>query len=203
MNVYIRLKEDKGDEARVISEEYVLETETFFENQFSNFAEKVDTKKTKPTSYTEALARALYFKECVELHDNYKNLYDGEKPANEDWIQRMFWLVWFGSEIDLNREPNNGLGKPDFVASHGKKDKTIVEFKLASSSSLEKNILNQLEKYKEVNKADQGIWVIIFFTYEEHQKILGILRKDNLSNNENYVLVDARKDNKTPPSKIN
>lgn len=202
IDVYIRLKEERGNQAEVISKEYVLETEIFFENQFSDFAEKVDTRKTKPTSYEESLARAMYFKECVELHDNYKNLYEGDKPAHEDWIQRMFWLVWYGSESDLNREPNNGLGEPDFAASQGKKDKTIIEFKLASSSSLEKNILNQLEKYKEVNKTNNGIWVIVYFTHEENQKVLAILEKYNLHDNKNYILVDARKDNKTSASAI-
>jgi len=203
IDVYIKIKEDKGDQAKVLSEGYVSETEIFFENQFSNFAQNVDTTdKKKPTSYQEAYDRALYFKECVELHDNYKNLYDGDKPANEDWIQRMFWFVWYGSESDLNREPANGLGEPDFTASQGRKDKTIVEFKLASSSSLEKNILKQLEKYKEVNKTDKGIWVIVFFTFEEHQKVLDILKKHKLEDDKNYILVDARKDNKTTASKI-
>ncbi|MEK6839335.1 MAG: hypothetical protein AABX72_00165 [Nanoarchaeota archaeon] len=114
----------------------------------------------------------------------------------------MFWLVWYGSESDLNREPKNGLGEPDFTASQGRKDKTVIEFKLARSSSLEKNILNQVEKYKEVNKTNQGIWVIIFFTYKEYQKVLGILKKNNLEGNKNYILVDARRDNKISPSKI-
>jgi len=202
INVYIKLKENKGDEAKTLSEGYVLETETFFENQYSNFAKSVDTTKTLPTSFTEAVERAKYFKECIELHDNYKNLYDGNKPANEDWIQRMFWLVWYGSTSDINRGPMNGLGEPDFVASIGRKDKTIIEFKLASSSSLEKNLINQLEKYKEVNNTNQGIWVIIFFTREEHNKVLGILKKQNLQVGDNYILVDARKDNKIAPSKI-
>ena len=110
INTYIKLKEEKGEQAKTISEMYVDKTETFLENQFSNFAQNVDTNKKKPTSYEEAYERALYFKECVELHDNYKNLYDGGKPASEDWIQRMFWFVWYGSESDLNREPGNGLG---------------------------------------------------------------------------------------------
>lgn len=202
IDVYIKIKEDKGDQAKVLSEGYVSETEIFFENQFSNFAQSVDTSKKKPTSYQEAYDRALYFKECVELHDNYKNLYDGDKPANEDWIQRMFWFVWYGSESDMNREPANGLGEPDFIASQGRKDKTIVEFKLASSSSLEKNILKQLEKYKEVNKTDKGIWLIVFFTFEEHQKVLDILKKHKLEDDKNYILVDARKDNKITASKI-
>ena len=202
MDIYIKLKEDRGDQAKILSEGYVSETEIFFENQYSNFAQNVDTTKQKPSSYKEAQERALYFKECVELHDNYKNLYDGDKPANEDWIQRMFWLVWCGSESDLNREPSNGLGVPDFVASQGRKDKTIIEFKLASSSSLEKNILNQLEKYKEVNKTNNGIWVIVFFTYEEHEKVLSILKRNKLEDSKNYILVDARKDNKITASKI-
>jgi len=202
IDVYIKIKEDKGDQAKVLSEGYVSETEIFFENQYSNFAQNVDTTKNKPSSYEEARERALYFKECVELHDNYKNLYDGDKPANEDWIQRMFWLVWYGSESDLNREPANGLGEPDFVASQGKKDKTIIEFKLAGSSSLEKNKINQLEKYKEVNKTKNGIWVIVFFTSEENDKVLNILKRNNLEDNKNYILVDARQDNKITASKI-
>ena len=202
IDVYIKLKEQKGGEAETISKEYVSQTEAFLENQFSSFAETVDTTKREPTSYEEALGRAKYFKECVELHDNYKNLYVGDSPANEDWIQRMFWLVWCGSRSDLNREPKNGLGAVDFTASRGKKDKTLIEFKLASSSSLEKNILKQLEKYKEVNKTEKGIWVIIFFTYEDHQKVLKILEKNKLDNNSNYILVDARKDNKNTASKL-
>lgn len=203
IDVYIKIKEDKGAQAKALSEGYVSETEVFFENQFSNFAQNVDTtNKKKPTSCQEAYKRALFFKECVELHDNYKNLYDGDKPANEDWIQRMFWFVWYGSESDLNRESANGLGKPDFTVSKGRKDKTIVEFKLASSNSLEKNILNQLEKYKEVNNTDKGIWVIVFFTFEENKKVLDILKKHKLEEDKNYILVDARKDNKISASKI-
>lgn len=202
VDFYIKLKEQKGNQAKIDSSVFVIETEKLFENQFSNFVKNIDIKSSKPTSYKEALERANYFKECIELHDLYINLYNGETPLNEEWIQRMFWAVWFGSKSDLNRASKNGLGEPDFTASIGKEDKTLIEFKLASSSSLEKNILRQLEKYKEINKTEYGIWVIVFFTKEEHQRVLKILSKHNLENNKNYILVDARKDNKTPPSKI-
>lgn len=60
----------------------------------------------------------------------------------------MFWLTWFNPISDVNREPSNGLGKVDFTASQGRKDKTLVEFKLANSGTLEANLLKQLEKYK-------------------------------------------------------
>jgi len=202
IDVYIKLKEQKGDQAEKISLEYVASTEAFLENQFTRFAENIDTSLTPPTSHEEALDRAKYFKECVELHDNYLNLYVGDEPASEDWIQRMFWLVWYGSLSDLNREPKNGLGMPDFTASQGKKDKTLIEFKLAKSKSLEDNILNQLKKYKEVNKTENGIWVIVFFKLEEKEKVDKVLRNNNLENDQNFILVDARKDNKVPASKI-
>jgi hypothetical protein len=202
IDVYIKIKENQGDEAEALSREYVSETESLFENQFYNFAKLVNFNRKKPTSYVEARERALYFKECVELHDCYLNFYNGDEPLDEEWIQRMFWLVWYGSESDVNRDPSNGLGKPDFVASQGKKDKTIIEFKLAKSGSLDKNIANQLEKYKEVAKTEWGIWVIVFFTYDEHQKIMAVLEKYNLQDNDNFILVDARKDNKIAPSKI-
>lgn len=202
IDVYIKIKEKKGNQAEKVSKEYVFETENFHENQFTKFAESIDPCLNAPTSYEEALIRARYFKECIELHDNYKNLYVGDEPANEDWIQRMFWFVWYGAKSDLNRQPNNGLGEPDFVASRGRRDKVLIEFKLAKSSSLEDNILKQLEKYKEVNNTSKGIWVIIFFTGEEYQKVLQVLKNNNLNDNPNFVLVDARKDNKIPPSKI-
>ena len=203
IDIYIMLKERHGNEAQEKSKKLVTETENFLENQFHNFAEKVWSNGKKPTSYEEAYSRSIYYKECIELKDCYLNLYDNNgNPVDEDWIQRMFWLVWYGAESDVNRDSNNGLGKPDFAVSQGRKDKTLVEFKLAKSSSLEKNLQNQLKKYKETNKAKEGIWVIIFFTSAEQQKVLEILKRYNLENDKNYILVDARKDNKIPASKI-
>lgn len=202
IDVYIKLKEQKGDKAEKISQELVLATEAFHENQFTKFAESVDANLSVPTSYDEALARAKYFKECIELHGNYLNLYVGDEPVNEDWIQRMFWFVWHGSRSDVNREPKNGLGMPDFTASQGREDKTLVEFKLAKSKGLEDNILNQLKKYKEVNNTEKGIWVIVFFTLKEHKKVQKILKNHNRENDPNFILVDARKDNKVTASKI-
>lgn len=202
IDIYIRLKEERGDKAIQQSEVLVAETETFFQNQFANFAEKVGTQRAKPTSYEEALERAKYFKECIENRDCYLNLYNGDAPADEDWIQRMFWLVWYGAESDVNRDPSNGRGKPDYAVSQGRKDKTLIEFKLARSSSLEKNLLKQLKKYQEVDKVEKGIWVIVFFTAAEEQRVRAILEKHKLQDDPNYILVDARKDNKQSASKL-
>tara|TARA_B100000508_G_scaffold140564_1_gene142078 strand:+ start:6940 stop:8448 length:1509 start_codon:yes stop_codon:yes gene_type:complete len=201
IDVYIKIKEQSGDQAMKISDEYILETETFKENQYSTFVNSIDAGLQKPTTLDEARSRANYFKECIELKDLYKNLYDANgKPASEDWIQRLFWFVWYGTPSDVNREPKNGLGEPDYTVSIGAKDKSLVEFKLASSTSLEKNVKNQLETYKKTNKTRQGIWVIVVFTDKEYQKVQGLMETYELDPKD-HIIVDARKNNKKTASK--
>lgn len=211
VDYYIKKKEENGEQAIKNGLEKVAETKKFVEEQFRNFAELAKNHGglsiKKPSSFEESLKASLYFKECVELHDGYKNLYYKDSvlgliPCDEPSIQRLYWFVWNGNSSDLNREVSNGLGTVDYTASNGKIDKTLIEFKLASSSSLKDNLKNQLEKYKEVNKTKKGIWIIIFFTQDEEFKLKLILRELEMDKMQSIVLVDARLDNKTTASKI-
>ncbi|MCU0680211.1 MAG: hypothetical protein MUF50_02795 [Planctomycetes bacterium] len=102
--------------------------------------------------------------------------------------------------FDINREPNNGRGPVDFTVSMGSNDKTLIEFKLASSTKLEKNLKNQVEIYQKANKTDKSFKVIIYFTKEEQAKAEKILKKLGILNHENVVLIDARSDNKPSAS---
>jgi hypothetical protein len=201
IDIYISLKEKRGDEAVKISDEYIAETEAFKEEQYTSFVESVEPGLKEPATLTEARARAKYFKDCVELKDLYKNLYDASgKPATEGWIQRLFWFVWYGTPSDVNREPKNGLGEPDYAVSIGAKNKCLVEFKLASSTTLEANVIKQLETYKKSNYTKNGIWVIMVFTDKEYEKVQNLMLKYKLDP-ENHIIVDARKDNKKTASK--
>lgn len=200
IDIYISLKEQRGDQAAKISDEYVTQIETFKENQYTTFVDSIKPGLGRPTTLDEARARAKYFKDCIELKDLYKNLYVGDKPATESWIQRLFWFVWFGTPSDVNREPKNGLGEPDYTVSIGAYDKSLVEFKMASSGTLEKNILNQIETYKKTNKTKRGIWVIMVFTDKQYEKVSSLIKQYDL-NPEDHIVVDARKNNKKTASK--
>lgn len=46
------------------------------------------------------------------------------------------------------------------------------------------------------------MWVIIYFNKDEEMKVELLLKMKKLEGDPNYVLVDARKDNKTTASKI-
>jgi ribosomal protein S17E len=202
IDIYIGLQEKNGDVAIQRSKELVAETENILQKQFLQFAQQIDQDLKKPTSYEESYERAIYFKKCIEERGCYKNLYNNGIPVDEDWIQRMFWFVWGGSISYISREPDTGSGEPDFVASQGKKDNTPIEFKLAKSKTLEDNLLKQLKKYKEVEEAKEGIWVIVYFTAAEGIEIRAILERNNLEDDKNYILVDARDDNKVSASKL-
>ncbi len=101
----------------------------------------------------------------------------------------------------MNREVNNGRGPVDYTVSRGKRGKTLVEFKLASNTSLKKNLKAQAEIYQKAGDAEHSIKVIIFFTAEERANVEAILDELGLTANRNVVLIDARDDNKPSASK--
>jgi hypothetical protein len=96
---------------------------------------------------------------------------------------------------------NDGRGPADFKVSRGSKDKAIVEFKLAGNSQLKKNLKKQAEIYATASDAKCAIKVIVYFTKDELEKVQRIFKELGLKENEDLILIDARKDNKPSASK--
>lgn len=101
-------------------------------------------------------------------------------------------MVWYGTELDVNREVNNGRGPVDYKISFGKKNSTLVEFKLASNSKLKQNLAKQVDIYKAASETQRAIKVILFFTDSEHDKLHRTLNDLELSGNSDIILIDAR-----------
>ena len=146
LDYYIREKEDTGDKAHQISGLKVHETEEQFVKQVR---ELVDLHLAGTEFYREAdsfeasLRRVYFLKDVIENKDGYRLFYMKDKPIKrEEDLQIMYRLTWFASSFEIDREVNNGRGPVDFKASKGSKDKTLIEFKLASNSKLKKNLQN-------------------------------------------------------------
>ena len=78
-----------------------------------------------------------FFKHIIEECDGYLALYyNGKQIAKEKDLQRLFRFVWYGTSYKVDAEPNNGRGQADFIVSKGMNNQNIIEFKLASNSSL-------------------------------------------------------------------
>ena len=112
----------------------------------------------------------------------------------------MYRLVWYGTSLDVNREVNNGRGPVDYKVSFGKKNSTLVEFKLASNSKLKQNLEKQVDIYKQAANTDRAIKVILFFSQEEFEKVIRVINELGIHENTDIVLIDARNDNKPSAS---
>lgn len=205
LDYYIKEKEESAPEAHSISNRKVHETEVqFVENVRTlvndhllggGFYELGD-------SYDESLKRVAYLKHVIEDNDGYRLFYvDGKPIKRESDLQTMFRLTWYETSFDVNAEVNNGRGPVDFKVSKGRRNLSLVEFKLASNTGLKRNLENQVKIYERANAADKSIKVILHFNEAELDKVMAILRSLNLEGGEDIILIDACYENKASASK--
>lgn len=205
LDYYIRKKEFEKDKASSVSSEKVAKLQTELLSTMAEFSKHLlghsAFYSVSPTSYEAALQRAHYLKEVIEDNDGYRIFYkDGKPIASEDTIQRIFRLTWFASPFDVNSEVNNGRGPADYKISFGDRDSAIVEFKLGSSTTLKKNLLNQTEIYKKASRSISDIKVVLCYTVQEIQKVKRVLKAIKQEDAENIVVIDAT--NKLSASKV-
>jgi hypothetical protein len=205
LDYYIKYKEDHGSEASSLSAKNVKFVENLFIDSVSSFIHTIYNKSefysVKYNTYRDSLSRVNYLKQVIENNDGYRIFYiDGEPIKRESDIKIMFRLTWFATPADVSSEVNDGRGQSDFKISVGSKDKTIVEFKLASNQSLKRNLENQVGIYKRASQAKKDIKVILYFSEEELEKVNKILNELNLQNRENIILIDANRNNKISAS---
>lgn len=206
IDYYIKYKEDNGDKAKELSSFNVRETESIFIERVEKFIQILEQENRFThaiwDTFEETYQRILFLKQTIEFNDGYKIFYVNHVPIKrESDLQLMFRLTWFATPSDFNSEVNNGRGPVDFKISRGFKDKTLVEFKLASNSKLKQNIAKQVEIYAEANQTKKIIKVILFFTDVELEKTLNILKELGLEEGKSIVLIDAR-DNKISASNV-
>jgi len=207
IDFFIKYKEENGDLAESISNQKIEFSQQVYISNVQNFVRELRKTdfytKESETSFEEAKNKIEILKKFIENKDGYRLFYDkkGKVVSSESDVQLLFMLACSDSIFDVNREPNNGRGPVDFSVSFGKKDKTLVEFKLAKNNQLKRNLQKQVEVYGEANETKMAFKVIIYFTQDEHDRVSRILKEINLENQSNIILIDARNDNKPSASK--
>lgn len=206
IDYYVKYKEDHEEEATSDSKEQVSEVELLFQKQLVELVELLKNKTRfydiVPDAHKEALKRVQYLKHVIEDQDGYRIFYvNGKQVKRESDLQIMYRLVWFGSSLDVNREVNNGRGPVDYKVSFGKKNSTLVEFKLASNSKLKQNLENQVDIYKVAAETDRAIKVIMYFSDAEFEKVTKVLNNLGIMGCPDIILIDAR-NNKPSASNV-
>lgn len=202
---YIKWKEEHAPEAHAVSNQKVRETHRLFVQNVSELVQKhlAGTEfYERGDSYEEALQRVKYLKHVIENNDGYRVFYvDGKPVKRESDLHTMYRLTWYATAFDVNAEVNNGRGPVDYKVSKGKKNASLVEFKLASNSSLRRNLEKQVEVYAKASQTEKAIKVVMCFSEAELEKVTKVLRDLKIQDRENIVLIDAGRENKTSGAK--
>ena len=207
IDYYIKLKEDKGDEAVASSSLKVVESAFLYIKQFGGMAQLLQREtpfyRIPGTTEDETREKIRFFKDVIENKGGHRIFYgaNGKPVRREKDVQILFRLVWYGTPSDISREVDDGRGPADYKISRGSTDKTLVEFKLAGNTQIKRNLEKQLDIYKRASDAQTGFKVIIYFSEEELIRIQGILRELEMDKDPNVILVNARFDDKPSASK--
>src|SRR5262249_47319767 len=141
-------------------------------------------------------------KHYVEHQDGYRLINRKGQPfSTEEEVHIYFGMMWCKTDLDVNREVNNGRGPVDFKISYGSGDKSLIEFKLASNPSLKRNLVKQVAIYEAANRTHRSVKVIICYTAADQQRVAKILGELKLGGEPSIVVIDARSDNKPSASK--
>ena len=200
---YIRTKEEDEQGAMEENSQAVGQVKTVFINQLRNLVAQLEAEtdfyKKPITTHQEAMQRVQYLKHVIEDCDGYRWFYDGKQPIRREAdLHIMYKLVCFDTIASVDSEVNNGRGPVDFKVSNGRKDVTLVEFKL--TRTLKRNLEKQVDVYKNANQTDRAIKVVLYFTDAEEENTHKILNDLGLAGNPDIVLIDARA-NKVQASK--
>jgi hypothetical protein len=155
-----------------------------------------DPQKTE-NSFSETVSKIKKLKHVMENRDGYKVFWDGDtlRKFKESDVDIMIDLVFASSEYSIDKQVNNGRGPCDVKISKGHADSTLIETKLAKNTSLEKNLKNQLDIYKEANNTVKGAYVILYFNNTELKKVKRILDQFKMTQfvDDWIFLVDCRR----------
>jgi hypothetical protein len=198
IDYYIRYKEQNPSGANRESDVKVSETESRYIKAVQLlvdmlFENNKDFFKLKNDTFDETYERVCYLKQVIENNNGYKVFYlNGVPVKREADLQLMFRLTWFASTSDVNSEVDNGRGPVDYKISRGSKDKTLVEFKLASNSKLKQNLANQVKVYESANETKKSIKVVLYFSDTELSRLVKIFKELGVKEGKDLVLIDAR-----------
>ncbi len=207
LDYYVLDKERHADQASSVAQARVLEVERRFVDQVRQLVDgylgPLGFYEIPGDTYSEARRRALFLKDVIENKGGHRIFYVDNVPVQrESDLHILYRLTWYAPLSDVSREVNDGRGPADFKVSRGALDKTLVEFKLAKNTQLERNLANQTGIYESASDATHpSLKVIIYFSEQELLRVNAILERLGLADSPHVLLIDARADNKPSGSR--
>jgi hypothetical protein len=180
IDYYIRYKEDRGDDARDISREKVVLTETQFIDQVQAFVDRHLSRSAfyylDPDDPHDVLDRLLILKDIIE-NERGSNLFyiKGNAIKREAELQLLLSILWRAASTA--------------IASCGGRTATPVHFKLASNTRL----VRILEQRKDATATGQPFppIAIVSFAHSDFELAVGHVNVLELRDDPGIVFIDA------------
>lgn len=122
-------------------------------------------KSSNYSTYEIAISICNKFKDLVENNKVSELLYFEGKPRTEKIVQRAFFCVadsyCNAFNIGISPETDSGRGPVDFKFGTSYEDRTLVEIKLTSSSSLIHGMETQIREYAKAEKTSKLIYLAV------------------------------------------
>ena len=207
LDYYVRAKEDTGYNASSVARERIDQVQRLLVDQVRSFAGRdlvpAGFYRIGRNTYEDARRRLLFLKDVIENKGGHRIFYWKGKPIQrEEDLQILYRLTWFASISDASREVNDGRGPADYKISKGAKDKTIVEFKLAKNTQLQRNLVKQAEVYEKASDStNPSLKAIVYFDTRQLDRVNRILKQLRLQHSPHIILIDAGSGNKPSGSR--
>lgn len=127
----------------------------------------IPTPSTHSIDAVYAVARQIVeqFRFLIEKRGLANELWYAGKRRNEKFVQRLFFAVadsyCKANNIDITPEADTGTGAVDFKFSSGYDARVLIEVKLSDNNRLLHGYGRQLEIYKESERSQKGIYLVI------------------------------------------
>ncbi|MEN9921353.1 MAG: hypothetical protein RLZZ517_331 [Candidatus Parcubacteria bacterium] len=201
LEYYIKYKEDEGHSVVEMNNADVSLIKDIFYSEARKIVaalkDDTDFYTTTLSSFEESVKKIKIFRHYLEDRNNCRLFWDGDtlKKVKEDDIGILLDIIFNESLFSVDNQVNNGRGPADLKISTGSKDSTIIEIKLASNPQMPKNLKNQLAIYKKANGTSNGVYLIVYFTDNEKNKMELLLQKLDMNDyiDKNLFLIDCRK----------
>ncbi len=191
LDYHIKERELSAAQAVSTSREDVKYTETIFIEYaralIKELNARTDFYKHLGFAYPETKNRLLILKEFIEKQGGKKYFYYNGKPLkNEDDIARLYSFILCHPDDSLYES----ISKKSRAYKSGKVE---VVFKSTSNSNLRRYLSNRVNQFKAAGSRISTIFVIFYFSDEEHKHISDILSALEIRKRDNLILIQAAK----------
>lgn len=182
MDYYIKIKENKKDEAVAESKVKISSSEVMYVAQVKELSRLLEKEskfyEISPCSYENIYERILCLKDIIENRIGHKYLYLNNKPITREYdLKLMFRLL-----------DSKGRGN---LSNCMYENSPVVNYKLASNKKLGEYFMSQVKSYKYGKNSEKDIVVVFCYSDKQLEKINQLCDEFKILDNTRVIPIDA------------